>query len=111
VCFQCFGRLQVREKEISLCKWSGGTAQFRALDARAGPASNVRVVYFSGSQFHNGFAAVRDDVRPILHYSAVTKEWMTEWPCIANNKTIQTRQKSYSELVLTCYFPNCTKPW
>jgi len=61
VFFQCFGRLQVRENEISLCKWSGGTAQFRTLEAGAGPASNVRVVYFSGSQFHNGFAAVRRD--------------------------------------------------
>jgi len=32
----------VRENEISLCKWSGGTAQFRTLEAGAGPASNVR---------------------------------------------------------------------
>jgi len=35
----------VREIEISLCKWSGGTAQFRTLEAGAGPASNVRVGY------------------------------------------------------------------
>ena len=35
----------MREIEISLCKWSGGTAQFRTLEAGAGPASNVRVGY------------------------------------------------------------------
>jgi len=53
----------VREHEISMCKWSGGTVQFRTLEPGAGPASNVRVRYFSGSQFHNGFAnARRDDV-------------------------------------------------
>jgi len=51
----------VRENEISRCKWSGGTAQFCPLDAGAGPTSNIRVVYFSGSQFHKGFAAVRRD--------------------------------------------------
>jgi len=49
----------VRENEISPCKWSGGTAQFRTLEAGAGPDSTVRVGYFSGSQFHNGFATVR----------------------------------------------------
>ena len=59
--FQCFGRLQVHEKEIFLYKWSGGTAEFRILEAGAGPASNFRVGYFSGSQFHNGFASVRRD--------------------------------------------------
>ena len=32
-----------------MCKWSGGTAQFRTLEAEANPASNVRVGYFSGS--------------------------------------------------------------
>ena len=53
----------MRENEISLCKWSCGTAQYRTLEAGAGPGSNVRVGYFSGSQFHNGFATVgRDDV-------------------------------------------------
>jgi len=54
--FQCFGRLQARENEISLRKWSGGTALFRTLETGACPASNVRVGYFSGSQSHNGFA-------------------------------------------------------
>ena len=49
------------EDEISLCKWSLRTAQFRTLEAGAGPASNFRVGYVSGSQFHNGFAAVRRD--------------------------------------------------
>ena len=51
----------MRENEVSLCKWSGGTAQFRTLEAGACTASNVRVVYFSGSQFHIGFAAIRRD--------------------------------------------------
>jgi len=61
--FQCFGRLQVLENEISLCKWSVGTAQFHTLEAGAGPAGKFRVGFFSGSQFHNGFAtARRDDV-------------------------------------------------
>jgi len=46
----------VRENEISLCKWSGRTAQFFTLDEGVGPASSVRVVYFGSSQFHNGFA-------------------------------------------------------
>jgi len=46
----------VRENEISLCKWTGGTAQFRSIEAGADPASNVRVGYFSGSSFHNGLA-------------------------------------------------------
>ena len=59
--FQCCGRLQVHEKEIFLCKWSGGTAEFRILETGAGPANNFRVGYFSGSQFHNGFASVRRD--------------------------------------------------
>jgi len=59
--FQCFGRLQVRENEISLCKWSGNTAQFRTFAAEAGISSNIRVGYFSGSQSHNGFATVRRD--------------------------------------------------
>jgi len=31
----CFGRLQVRENEISLCKWSGGAARFRTLETGA----------------------------------------------------------------------------
>jgi len=58
-----FGRLQVLENEISLCKWSDGTAQFRTLETGAGPAGNFRVGYFSGSQFHNAFTtARRDDV-------------------------------------------------
>jgi len=53
----------VFEDEISLCTWSVGTAQLRTLEAAAGPASNFRVGYFSGSQFYNGFAtARRDDV-------------------------------------------------
>ena len=53
----------MRENEISLCKWSCGTAQFCTLEAGAGPASNVMVGYFSGSQFYNGFAtAGKDDV-------------------------------------------------
>ena len=51
----------MRENKISLCIWSGGTAQFRTLEAGAGPASNVRVGYFSGIQLHNGFATVRRD--------------------------------------------------
>ena len=51
----------MRDNEISVCKWSGSTARFPTLDAEAGSASNVRVVYFSGSQFYNGFAAVRRD--------------------------------------------------
>ena len=51
----------MRENGISLCKWSGGTAQFRTLEAGAGPNSNVRMGYFSGCQFHNGFASVRRD--------------------------------------------------
>ena len=51
----------MHENEISLCKWTGGTAQFRTLEAGAGPAGNFRVGYFSGSQFHNGFASVRRD--------------------------------------------------
>jgi len=33
----------VRENGISLCKWSGGTAQFPTSKAVVGPASNVRV--------------------------------------------------------------------
>jgi len=41
--------LQVRENEIPLCKWSGGSAQFRTKEAGAGPANNVKVGYFSGS--------------------------------------------------------------
>jgi len=45
-----------------VCKWSVGTAQFRTLEAGAGPAGNFKVGYFSGSQFHNGFATARDDV-------------------------------------------------
>jgi len=59
--FQCFERLQVREDEISLYKWSGDTAQFRTLATGAGIPSNVRVGYFSVSQSHNGFATVRRD--------------------------------------------------
>jgi len=51
----------VLENEISQCKWSVGMAQFRTLEAGAGPASNVKVGYFSGSQFHNGFGTVRRD--------------------------------------------------
>jgi len=129
-------------------QWSVGTAQFCTLEAGAGPANNLRVGYFGGSQFHNGFAAVRilfyfassqrklpiviSLIRVcascalnvsaalqgaykkrwcILHYTAVTKQWTKEWPYIANNKTIRTWRKSYSELVLMCYFPNCTKTW
>jgi len=39
------------------------TAQFRILDEGEGPASNVIVGYFSGSQFHHGFTTEgRDDV-------------------------------------------------
>ena len=49
------------ENEILLCKWTGSTAQFRTLEAGVGPAINVRVGYFSSSQFHNGFASVRRD--------------------------------------------------
>jgi len=56
-----FWKVAVRENEISLCKWTGSTAQFRILEAGVGPAINVRVGYFSGSQFHNGFASVRRD--------------------------------------------------
>jgi len=59
--FQCFGRLQVAENEISLCKWSGDSAQFRTLATGADIARNVRVGYFSGSQTHSGFATVRRD--------------------------------------------------
>jgi len=33
----------------------GDAALFRTLEAGADPANNVRVGYFSGSQFHNGF--------------------------------------------------------
>ena len=51
----------MRENEISLCKCSGGTVQFRILETEAGTASNVRVGYFSGNQSHNGFATVRRD--------------------------------------------------
>ena len=32
-----------------------------ARERQAGPASNIKVGYFSGSQFHNGFATVRRD--------------------------------------------------
>jgi len=56
--FQCFGRLQACENEVSLCKWSGGAAQFRTSDTGA-VAGKVRVKYFSGSQSHNGFVTVR----------------------------------------------------
>ena len=49
------------ENGLSLCKWSLGTAQFRTLEAGAGPTSNFRVGYVSGGQFHNGLAAVRRD--------------------------------------------------
>jgi len=45
--FQCFGMLQMRDNEISLCKWFGDTAQFRTLATGAGIASYVRVGYFS----------------------------------------------------------------
>jgi len=51
----------VLENGLSLCKWSLGTAQFRTLEAGAGPTSNFRVGYVSGGQFHNGLAAVRRD--------------------------------------------------
>ena len=51
----------MRENAISLCKWSGDSAQFRILATRAGIVSNVRVGYFSGSQSHKGFATVRRD--------------------------------------------------
>ena len=53
--------LPVLENEIALCKWSVGTAQFRTLEAAAGPDSHFRPGYFSGSQFHNGCAAVKRD--------------------------------------------------
>ena len=49
------------KNETSLCKWSGGTAQFRTLETAADTVSNVRVGYFSGSQSHHGFATVRRD--------------------------------------------------
>jgi len=37
-----FWKVASPRNEISLCKWSGGTAQFRTLEAGGDQASNVR---------------------------------------------------------------------
>ena len=89
--FQCFGRLQVRENEISLCKWSGGTAQFRTLEAgriqlvTLGWDISVVISFITASRCKKKWC--------ILHYTAVTKQWTTELPYIANNKAIRTWRK------------------
>jgi len=40
--FPMFWKVASPRNEISLCKWSGGTAQFRTLEAGGDQASNVR---------------------------------------------------------------------